>query len=137
MVQLHRDREKFRTAGLQIVGISYDPVATLKAFAEAQEIEFPLLSDPGSKTIDAYTLRNTQVREGSRQDGIPYPATLVVDPDGVVRVNLPGTTRVRHTTEALVEAVAGIEKKSPARADKPETPDKPDKPQGNEANGAE
>jgi beta-glucanase (GH16 family) len=83
-------------------------VATLRAFADSKSITFSLLSDEGSKTIDAYGLRNRTMREGSRQDGIPHPGTFIVDRGGIIRARLPGTTRERHSTQALLEAARSL-----------------------------
>lgn len=47
------------------------------------EVRYRLLSDPGSKTIDAYGLRNPHLA-GQALDGIPYPAAYVIDKDGKV-----------------------------------------------------
>lgn len=105
MVRLQKDLKKIEAAGIRVVGISYDSVDILKKFSDAQKIEFPLLSDPKSRTIDDYRVRNTNVRS-PRQQGIPYPTTFVVDKDGIIRAKLPGTTRKRHTTDQLLEAVA-------------------------------
>ena len=67
------------------MSISYDAQPKLKRFAAAQGIQYPLLSDEGSKTIDAYGIRNKEVKKGSDHDGIPYPGTYLVDRGGIVR----------------------------------------------------
>lgn len=71
-----------------MVAISYDSVEKIKAFAEKRGITYPMLSDAGSKTIDAYGIRNKEVKAGSRQDGIPYPGTFILDGKGIVRAKL-------------------------------------------------
>ena len=81
----------------------------LTKFGKNRDIKFLLLSDPESKTIDAYKVRNKKVRP--RQDGIPHPTTFVVDKDGVIRAKLPGTTRKRHTADELLEAVGKMKGK--------------------------
>ena len=48
---------EYRAAGVQRVGISRDPVAKQKLFAETYTFDYPLLSDPGSGTIAAYGVR--------------------------------------------------------------------------------
>lgn len=68
--------------GIGVAAISYDSPATLKAFAAARGITFPLLSDAGSATIKRYNLLNTEA--AGRTAGIPYPGTFVVDARGVV-----------------------------------------------------
>lgn len=92
--------------GTRVVAISYDSVAVLKRFSEAQKISFPLLSDADSKVIDAYLLRNRGVKAGSKQDGVPNPATVLIDRSGKVRAVIGGTIVRRHSTETLLQAIA-------------------------------
>ena len=98
--------KSIEATGLQVVGVSYDSVAILKRFATKRMIGFPLLSDSKSKTIDAYLLRN----KNARIKGLPIPATIVIDQKGIVRANLPGTTRRRHSTKALIAAAKKLAK---------------------------
>ena len=79
----------------------------LKKFADGAKITFPLLSDPESKTIDAYHIRNEAAK--GRAEGVPNPGTFVVDREGVIRAKLfLEGYRDRHTTEALVEAASAV-----------------------------
>src|SRR5437868_495295 len=57
MIQLQRIKKEIEGAGAQVVGISYDSPDKLKSYAKKQKITFSLLSDVGSKTIDAYEMR--------------------------------------------------------------------------------
>ena len=108
MVQLQRDLKSIDDAGVQVVGISYDSPAVLKRFSEQMKIAFPLLSDPESKTIDAYHIRNEAAR--GRAEGVPNPGTFIVDQQGVVRAKLfLEGYRDRHTTEALIEAAKTVQ----------------------------
>ena len=77
MVQLQADIEKIKASGIQVVGISYDPVPVLKKFSDGNKITFPLLSDPDSKTIDAYHIRNDAAK--GKAVGVPNPGTFIVD----------------------------------------------------------
>ena len=107
MVQLQRDLKPIEDAGIQLVGISYDEPAALKRFADQMKITFPLLSDPGSKTIDAYHIRNEAAR--GKAVGVPNPGTFILDQEGVIRAKLfLEGYRERHTTEALIEAAKTI-----------------------------
>ena len=108
LVQLQKDFKQIEKAGISLVGISYDSTETLNAFTKRNKIAFTLLSDQESKAIDAYKLRNKDVREGSRQDGIPHPVTIIVDNKGVVRAKLAESVRKRHTTKELIDAVNKI-----------------------------
>ncbi len=62
MVQLQRDLKSIEDSGVQVVGISYDSPEVLKKFSDQMKITFPLLSDPESKTIEAYHIRNEAAR---------------------------------------------------------------------------
>jgi hypothetical protein len=88
--------------GLGVAAISYDPPETLAAFAQAQRITFPLLSDADSTTIRRYGILNplpplalagtddpalkaelqryvSGGAPGSRMIGMAFPGTFVVD----------------------------------------------------------
>jgi peroxiredoxin len=115
LVQLQGELTKFQGAGVQVVGISYDSVDVLKEFAEKRNIAFPLLSDPDSKTIIAYALKNKETA-GKKfgkvdLDGIPYPGTLLVDKDGVIRAKLfADGYKERHSVDDLVKAAECLKK---------------------------
>jgi len=82
-VELQSRYDALRAHGLGVVAILYDSQETLKAFADARGIEFPLLSDVGSEVIRRYGILNREA-EGSRVSGIPYPGTFILDPSGRV-----------------------------------------------------
>ena len=104
---MQRDLKPVEGAGVQVVGISYDSPEALKRFSDKAKITFPLMSDPGSKTIDAYHIRNEAAR--GKAEGVPNPGTFILDREGVIRAKrfLEGY-RQRHTTEALIEAAKSI-----------------------------
>ena len=79
----------------------------LAKFADKRKITFPLLSDPGSKTIRAYGLLNKEAK--GRTEGIPYPGTVLIDKEGVIRgkLFLEGY-RDRHSTAELIKAARAI-----------------------------
>ena len=94
-------------AGVQVVGISYDDVKALKSFSDRMKIAFPLLSDPGSTTIDAYHIRNEAAK--GRAQGVPNPGTFILDQEGVIRAKLfLEGFRDRHSTKALIEAAKTV-----------------------------
>jgi hypothetical protein len=70
--------------GLRVASVSYDSVAILDAFAKRRNIQFPMLSDEGSRVIQDFGILNASVPKGSGTWGIPYPVTFVVDPQGKV-----------------------------------------------------
>lgn len=74
---------------MKLYAISVDPPDVSKTFAEkiASDgkglLNFPLLSDPDHKVIDAYGLRDPAY-EGQQFYGIPHPAVYVIDKAGSV-----------------------------------------------------
>jgi peroxiredoxin len=66
-----------------------------------------LLSDAGSKTITDYGLLNKEAK--GKAEGIPYPGTIVIDKDGVIRAKLfLDGYKDRHPPEELIKAAKGI-----------------------------
>ena len=108
LVQLQTNLTQIEAAGVQLVGISYDSVAVLKRFSDRRGIKFPLLSDPQSKTIDAYGIRNKEA-EG-RAAGVPYPGTFILDGQGVIRAKLfHEGFKERYDGEAIIRAAKAIQ----------------------------
>ena len=113
---MQKDLEKLDGAGVKVVGISYDSVEVLKGFADKRKIEFPLLSDPESRTILAYSLNNKETA-GKKfgkvdLDGVPYPGTILIDRDGVIRAKLfVDGYKDRHSTDELLKAAEALKKK--------------------------
>ena len=104
MVQLQKNLKEIEATGGQVVAISYDSEEILKRFAEKSAIVFPLLADPGSKTIDAYGIRNREAP--ARWNGIPHPGTFIIDRAGVIRAKLfLESYRDRHPAEAVIAAL--------------------------------
>ena len=61
----------------------------LAAFGDAYGIQFPLLSDAGSKVIRAFGIFNTNIPEDHKMMyGIPFPGDFLIGPDGIVRDKL-------------------------------------------------
>ena len=104
MVELQKNNEKFKEAGLQLVAISYDSLDALEKFGKEKGIEYPLLSDEGSKVIDAYGIRNIEAKD-SRIDGVPYPGAFLIDEKGIVRAKFfHEGYKERHTSAEIIEA---------------------------------
>ena len=90
------------------MGISYDDTTALKRFSDQAKISFPLLSDPESRTIEAYHIRNEAAK--GKAEGVPDPGTFILDREGVIRAKLFLEGYVnRHTTEALIKAAKAVE----------------------------
>ena len=106
---LQKDLKTIKGAGVTLVGISYDPVEVLERFSKQQQIEYTLLSDPGSKTIDAYKVRNEQVRPG-RAEGIPHPTIFLVNSRGVIAAKLREESFIeRPSVEQIVASAKAMD----------------------------
>jgi glutaredoxin-dependent peroxiredoxin len=66
----------------QVYGISVDTFFTLKAFADQQQLTFPLLSDFNKDVIRQYGVFNEDM---IGLKGIARRAVFVIDKDGIVR----------------------------------------------------
>jgi peroxiredoxin len=72
--------ERLRDTGAEVLGVSCDPMFTLRAFAEEQRLAFPLLSDfwPHGAASTAYDVFD-------EERGCSQRSTYVIGPDGTVR----------------------------------------------------
>ena len=95
--------------GLGLVAISYDSGETLKKFADARAIAFPLIADPGSTIIKRFGLLNDQMTPGTRFYGVPHPGTLLVDRNGVVTARFFEAAYQERYTASAILATQGVE----------------------------
>lgn len=65
--------------------MSYDSQEILSRFAKTYSITYPLLSDKGSEVIRKFGIFNTNVPEGVRLYGVPFPGEYLIAQDGTVR----------------------------------------------------
>ena len=63
--------------------MSYDSEEILKFFADRHKIEYPMLGDPESKTIQAYGVLNQEAT--GMQKGFARPGYFFIDPSGIIR----------------------------------------------------
>lgn len=93
--------------GVQLVALSYDKPDTNVAAAAKLGLTFPLLSDTGSKVIDAYGIRNHEAK--GRGEGIPHPVVFIVDRQGVIRAKLMRDGyRERPESAEIISAVKSL-----------------------------
>jgi peroxiredoxin len=104
LLQLQRNLKEITDSGAQVVAISYDAPETIKRFVSTQHITFPVLSDPQSKTIDAYCVRTTEAT--GKFTGMARHGTFVLDQNGVIRSKfLVFPYEDRAATDSLVQAL--------------------------------
>ena len=91
LCQLRDEFADYDGKGVQVLGVSVDTPFSLKAWAEKEGYQFPLLSDfwPHGEVAQAYGVFNADA-------GLAVRGTFLIDQDGVVRfaeVNAPGEAR--------------------------------------------
>lgn len=82
-MQLQNAIPKFEKQGVKLAAISYDSEAILKYFADRHRIEYPLLADPDSKTIQTYGVLNQEAT--GMQKGFARPGYFFLDVHGIIR----------------------------------------------------
>jgi peroxiredoxin (alkyl hydroperoxide reductase subunit C) len=85
------DLSSFQNDDVQVLGVSCDPTWSLKAWAQQEGYEFPLLSDfwPHGAVAESYGVFSADL-------GFAFRGTFLIDQDGVVRFaehNGPGDAR--------------------------------------------
>jgi peroxiredoxin len=111
LVSLNGINSKIKAMGYSLVSVSYDKPAKLASFGKAKGITYSLLSDEGSKFIDAVRLRDPQYVKVPFANGVPYASILVIATDGTViakNVSLDYTVRPSNAAIlALIQSAKG------------------------------
>jgi len=74
---------QLNAAGMDVLAISPDAMPALLKFADAQQLTFPLLSDPDHTVLEAYGAWGEKSLYGKKVVGV-IRSTFVVGPDGVL-----------------------------------------------------
>jgi thioredoxin-dependent peroxiredoxin len=91
-------------AGLDVVGISPDKPEKLAKFRDAEELTFPLLSDPDRKVLTAYGAYGEKMMYGKIVQGV-IRSTFVVDEKGKIAV-AQYNVKAAHTTTNIQKIIA-------------------------------
>lgn len=92
--------------GYTLAAISYDPAPALADFGTKQMVNYTFLSDPESKMIDAFGLRDPHYAKDSFAYGVPKASVLVIGKNGVVKQRLTTEDyKIRPTNQAILAAV--------------------------------
>src|SRR5436853_6699162 len=96
-----------KNVNVKLLAISVDPPDVSKSFVDKiasdgkGPLNFPLLSDPEHKIIDAYGLRDPAY-EGQKVYGIPHPAVYLIDKKGkVVWAKIESNYRERPAVDEI------------------------------------
>jgi hypothetical protein len=86
---LQEARAKFVAQGINLVGVSYDNIGTLKEFTDRYHIEYPLLADEDSSVIKSFHMLNPDNTPDNRpsyaKSDMAYPGYFFVGKGGKVR----------------------------------------------------
>ena len=93
-------RPAVEETGARLLAVSCDPVYSLRAFAEAERLDYPLLSDfwPHGEVSSAYGVLD-------ERRGCPRRSSFLVDRAGVVRWSVHNPRSDARSEEAYVEAL--------------------------------
>ena len=94
----------YEAADAVVLGVSRDPVARLRAFADKHALEFPLLSDEDHAVAEAYGVWVEKSMYGRKFFGTER-TTFVIDGEGIVREVLRKVKPARHD-ELVLGALA-------------------------------
>ena len=93
-------RQVLEDAGAVVLGISKDSVASHKKFADAHKLNFTLLSDTETDTIQAYGAWAKKKFMGREYMGINRN-TYLIDPSGKIVKTYEGVNPLTHVGEVL------------------------------------
>ena len=104
LCQLRDEFADYDNKGVQVLGVSVDTPFSLKAWADKEGYQFPLLSDfwPHGDVARSYGVFNEQA-------GLAVRGTFLIDKEGVVRfaeVNAPGEARDQQGWKKAVAELA-------------------------------
>ena len=102
LMDLNGSFEAIERRGYKMASISYDSPQILSTFTERRSIKYTMLSDPGSKIIDLYKLRDPQYAPGSFAYGVPRPIIFILDKSGTIKAKLYEETYQKRPPAALV-----------------------------------
>jgi peroxiredoxin Q/BCP len=91
---------RFAKSGAVVLGLSADSVASHKKFKEKQGLNFPLLSDPDHKALEAYGVWQEKSLYGRKFMGI-VRTTFIIDEDGRIARVFPKVKVNGHVDEVL------------------------------------
>ncbi|MDQ3111959.1 MAG: peroxiredoxin family protein [Bacteroidota bacterium] len=83
-----KEAERFKTKNIFVLSIGPDPVGVNREMVERLNLDFKVLSDAGQKTAMRYGVQIDEYDNAfaeKYEEGIPLPASFLVDKNGVVR----------------------------------------------------
>ncbi|GHF81133.1 peroxiredoxin Q/BCP [Amycolatopsis bartoniae] len=91
---------QLNNAGYQVLGISPDKPEKLAKFVEAEQLTFPLLSDPEKEVLNEWGAFGEKKNYGRTIQGV-IRSTFVVDPEGNIEKALYNVRATGHVAKLL------------------------------------
>lgn len=98
-------RQVLEDAGAIVLGVSKDSVASHKKFAEAHNLNFTLLSDTSTETIQAFGAWGKKKFMGREYEGIKRN-TYLINPSGAIEKVYENVNPITHIKEVLEDLVS-------------------------------
>jgi peroxiredoxin len=103
MCALRDGLTSFNALDAQVIGISVDSPYAQKAFADANGLNFTLLSDYGREAVKAFGVQDPNFANGT-MPGVAMRSVFVLDRNGVVRFKWVAPSQGTEPDYAAVEA---------------------------------
>ena len=94
------DYASFKDAGVEIIGISPDTVASHLKFSNKYDLPFILLADPDHEVCEAYQVWGKKKSYGREYEGV-FRTTFVIGPDGRIKRVFENVKPSEHSQEVL------------------------------------
>jgi thioredoxin-dependent peroxiredoxin len=94
--EIRNSESKLKTAQIVVLGISADPVKSLKKFEEKEKLNFTLLSDPEKKVIQSYGAWGLKKFMGREFEGILRQSFLIDSEGKIVHIMEKVDTKTHH-----------------------------------------
>jgi len=101
----------FKKLGITVLGVSKDTIASHCKFRDKYKLNFPLLTDPDGKVMEAYGAWGDKVMYGKKLKGI-IRSTVLIDADGKVARHWPKVT-VKGHVDAVLDAAKALDGDAP------------------------
>ncbi len=103
---------RFSARGFSVLGIYSDHIEALEAFAAAEHLTFPLLSDPDAQVARAWGAYGEKTVNGAQVTGV-LRSTVLLDEDGKVVSAEYGVDAQGHVARLLRDIDAAVAPAAP------------------------
>lgn len=94
---------EFAQAGIKIIGVSRDSMSSHQRFADKQDLNFALISDPDEKLCALFDVMKLKNMYGKQVRGIER-SSFLIDANGVLRQEWRGLRVPGHVDQVLAAA---------------------------------